>query len=715
MDERHPVAVGLSLLPADDVESATRPLFEEGIVDAVEWSVDFGFDGAPPAWIAARLDEYEARDELYAHGVELSPMSVDWSDEQERWVESLRTACARRRFRHLTEHYGFMTADGFVRGTPLPLPPSRAALDLAKRRFAMLRDVTDLEVGVENLAFAFSREDALAQATFMRRLLDESVGFLLLDVHNLLCQIETFELDPEELLARYPLERVREIHVAGGHVAFPRADPRRRAFRRDSHDESVPDAAFALLERIVSRAPSLEVVILERSDRSLFGTEEAARHRADFRRVVEIVRRAEPLRQDGPATPRADAVDGATSLVSDNDASLARYQRVLLGALGERSELDVARAKLANAAPRYAAHTATFEPRAWEIATHMALEWSAPTPTRDGMAAAIFLAPDTPLVIRSLPRVTPGPGQILLRTEAVGLCGTDLHILRGRFPVPAPIVLGHETVGIVEALGEGVTELELGDRVGASWVQSGCGACARCRAGEVVRCASPTTWVENGGGLSELVVAEASGCTKVAERLSAAEACPLFCAGHTVMSGYLRARPKPGDRVAVLGLGGLGHLAIQIARAEGHDVVALSSRGDKRADALALGASVAPAYDDDPGVALESAGGADIVLATTSSYADVTRVLSGVSLGGRVVVMGLGDGALVLEPMDLIQREVELLFSVQGPRSHLERVLALASAGRVRARLETYPLGLVNRALSRIEQGRVRYRAVITL
>ncbi|HTJ83679.1 MAG TPA: DUF692 family protein, partial [Polyangiaceae bacterium] len=665
MSERPRIAVGLGLLPTDDVRAANEPLFDEGLVDAVEWSVDFGFDGPLPDWLERRLTEYSERDALFAHGVELSPLSVDWAPEQEAWLASLERACRTRRYRHLTEHYGFMTAEGFVRGTPLPLPPSRSALALAARRFEELRSASGLAIGVENLAFAFSRDDAIQQASFVRSWLDATGGFLLLDVHNLLCQLENFGLHTAELLSIYPLDRVREIHVAGGAVTHPRVDPDRRPFRRDSHDESVPPSAFELLAHVLPRCPALEVVILERSDHSLFGREEAERHRADFRELVELVRRSSHL-ESGPETTRGDARPRPLELVADDEGTLADYQRHLLATLGSDASPAEQRARLATPETPYAAHARTFEPRAVEVASAMAREWSQPRPAPGAMTAAVFMGPGAPLVLRGLPRVSPGRGQIVLRPTAVGLCGTDIHILAGRFPVPTPIVLGHETVGVVEALGEGVTGFAEGDLVGTSWVQAGCGACPRCARGETVRCVSPRTWIENGGGLSELVVAEASGATRLPDGLAPELAAPLFCAGHTVMSGYLRARPTPSDRVAVLGVGGLGHLAIQIARAHGHDVVALTSHADKRRDALALGASVAPAYDGNPGEALERAGGANIVLATTSSYADVASVASGLAVGGRLVVMGLGEGTLALEPVDLIQREAEVLFSVQG-------------------------------------------------
>ncbi len=710
------ILCGLSLLPADDLRIASAPLFEEGVVDAVEWSVDFGFaEGGPPAWADALLRSYEARGRLFAHGVELSPMSAKLLPHQRAWLESLEAACAVRRFQHVTEHYGFMTAGDVVRGTPLPLPPSRAALEIACERVALLERTTGVPVGIENLAFAFSADDALAQAEFLRALVSATGAFVLLDVHNLLCQAENFGLDAAALAERLPLDRVREVHVAGGSVVVPRSEPA-RMFRRDSHDEDVPPAALALLEALLPRCPHLELIVLERSDRSTFSAAEAARYRADFHAIRRIAARrteAAAARRDPPARLLETSLTPATDDASELDAC----QRALLTELGSASDPEGARRALdasAALAP-YAAWIRTFEPRALEIGAAMVREWAGRAPGPDEMYAAVFRAPGLPLGLSPLPVPRPGPGQVLLRVAAVGLCGTDVHATEGRFPVPTPIVLGHETVGVVEEVGEGVEEPRPGDRVGLSWVQAGCGACTACRRSEEQRCAAPLTWIENGGGLSELVVAQALGCTRLPDALPFEEAAPLFCAGHVAYSGLLRARPRPGERVAVLGLGGLGHLAVQIARALGHEVFAVTSQEDKLADARTLGAHEALLARGDPGEALQAAGGADIILVTTSCVADAAAAAGGLRVGGRLVLLGLGDGTLELDPADLIFREASIIGAVQGPRAELEALLALAAGGAVRARVEVFPLQLANRALERLARGRVRYRAVVAM
>src|SRR5262249_17352100 len=155
-------------------------------------------------------------------------------------------------------------------------------------------------------------------------------------------------------------------------------------------------------------------------------------------------------------------------------------------------------------------------------------------------------------------------------------------------PVPLPIVPGHEPVGVVESIGPGVKSLKTGDRVGVSWFQAGCGKCLYCQKKLIKFCAEPKTWIANGGGFAEFMVAEAEGCVPLPTDLSWDAAAPAFCGGFSAMSAYRIAKPQPGERIAVLGVGGLGHLAVQIAKAYGHEVVAITNSADKAKDARDL-------------------------------------------------------------------------------------------------------------------------------
>jgi len=331
------------------------------------------------------------------------------------------------------------------------------------------------------------------------------------------------------------------------------------------------------------------------------------------------------------------------------------------------------------------------------------------------MRAAVITQLNQPWKIQDMPDPRPKAGQVLIRMRASGMCGTDIHVHRGHMPVTLPLVAGHEPVGIVAEVGAGVTDLRAGDRVGVSWHQKGCGRCRFCQQGRGKYCPESQTWSDLGGGNADLMLAWASGCTLVPAGLSDEEAAPVFCAGFTVMSGLRNADPRPGDRVAVLGIGGLGHLAIQYARALGLDVVALTGTESKSQEARQLGAHDVVVAKDDLGKALTDAGGADVILATTNSAAHVTSALRGLRPEGRLVNMGALDGPIQADSMQFLSNQVRLVGSMQNNRRDLVEALELGAAGKVKPMLEVYPFEKVNEVRDRLAAGKVRYRAVLKL
>ena len=403
--------------------------------------------------------------------------------------------------------------------------------------------------------------------------------------------------------------------------------------------------------------------------------------------------------------------------MNEDDRSLHRFQVALLEVLAEAAgpEAAIAALRAREEVLPFSAWVDGLEPRAVEVGIFLARQWGAREPKGDApsMKALVLRDVGGALELRDLPIPEPGPGQVRIRVAASGICGTDVHIWRGQYPVPLPIVPGHEPVGTVEALGPGVTALRAGDRVGVPWAQAGCGRCAQCSRGRMRYCAEQRSWVQNGGGHSELMIVEASGCARLPDGLAWEEAAPLLCAGFTAMSGYRNARPRAGDRVAVLGIGGLGHLAIQIARAFGHEVVAITSTESKRAEAIELGADLAIAVGDDAGAALAEVGGADVVLSTSSDTAHASMILSGLRPEGRLVSMGIGAAPLSVDPFLLLANQLSVIGSMQNDPADLADVLELAARGKVRPRVETYPLHLANLAMQRLADGRVRYRAVL--
>jgi D-arabinose 1-dehydrogenase-like Zn-dependent alcohol dehydrogenase len=295
------------------------------------------------------------------------------------------------------------------------------------------------------------------------------------------------------------------------------------------------------------------------------------------------------------------------------------------------------------------------------------------------------------------------------------MCGTDLHVHHGMFGLPLPIVAGHEPVGEIVELGAGVVDFKVGDRVGVHWNQKGCGRCPTCQAGEQAQCAQAQSWMHIGGGNSELMLAWASGCTLLPEGLAYEAAAPIFCAGYTVMSGLRNAEPKPGERVAVLGLGGLGHLALQLSRAVGLETWAITGQADKVKELKAMGASEVLVVGAEPGKAMTDAGGFDVILSTTNSSKQVASAFGSLRRNGRLMSMGATtDGPITLDSMSLLLGQRQIRGSSQDERSDLVEALALVAAGKVKPILETYSITKVNEVRERLKQGKVRYRAVLS-
>lgn len=331
------------------------------------------------------------------------------------------------------------------------------------------------------------------------------------------------------------------------------------------------------------------------------------------------------------------------------------------------------------------------------------------------MRAAVITRVDSPWELREVPDPTPGPGQVVLRVHASGMCFSDVLVHHGLWPVPLPVVAGHEPVGEIAALGPGVTRLRVGDRVGVSWLQKGEGRCTECQSGRPLHCADGQTWMNLGGGNAEYMLAWEAGCTLLPDAISYQEAAVAFCAGFTTMSGLRQGNPRPGDRVAVLGVGGLGHMAVQLSAALGLETLAITSSPDKAEYAKQLGATDAILAGDDPGKALTDAGGADIVLTTTTSAQQVNQVLSGLRYGGRLVTVGITGPLHFDDTTTLLFKQCSIKGATHDNRGDLVEVLDLMAAGKVTPRIETYPLEQVNSVRDRVEAGKVRYRAIVEL
>lgn len=697
--------VGVNLTPTEDLRDAILPLLEEGVVDALEWSVDLGFGGVPD-WADALLAHYAEADRLVGHGVELSLFTVDHAPRRARWMKDMEAQLARYRVQHLSEHFGIMTAGAIVEGTPLPHPRSRAAITIGRMRLAELADRARVPVGLENLALALSRRDVEEQPDFLDALLDPR-GILLLDLHNLLCQAENFGVEPHALLARYPLDRVRELHIAGGAHFTPRQGA---PLRRDDHERDVPEACFDLLDDALGRCPRLGFVMLEYADGMLRTPERMEAFRATFRRVRERVIAYTP--DETPPEPRASPPIETAS--EDEMRTLADAQAAYLETLDEAADETTALAAL-RADPRLASWRdwiTAIEPRALELTHALVARWAERAAASEPDRRAAVLEAPSVLRFRERPAPPLDAGEVRLEVDACGVCGTDLHLFRGRLAADLPLVLGHETVGRVVELGPSVGSLQVGDRVGVPWAQGSCSACAPCRTGRARYCELLRTWVDLGGGHAGTTRAVADACVRIPEAISAVEAAPLFCAGHTVASGLLRARVRPGEHVAVVGIGGLGHLALQIARVLGARVTGVTRSASKRRDILALGAHDV-IVTDTPGPALARVGGADVILVTKARTTEAGPLVHGLRPEGRLVVAGLAFSPLDIDAGELISRGASVRGALGEHRADLEWLVGLAAEGKVRAMIEVHRPARLRTALHRLEDGRVRFRAVI--
>src|SRR6056297_3231171 len=304
-----------------------------------------------------------------------------------------------------------------------------------------------------------------------------------------------------------------------------------------------------------------------------------------------------------------------------------------------------------------------------------------------------------------LPVIT--DSQVLIRIHASGLCYSDIHISDGTLPVPFPVVPGHEPVGEIVEAGSGVTGYRVGDRVGAAALQSTCGRCEWCQSGRHMFCPEQVALgVSVQGAHAEYVAAEADSLVLLPDNLSYEQAAPVLCAGYTVWGGFCRAEPQPTDRVAVLGIGGLGHLAVQYAHACGHRVIAITHSRDKEALVRELGADKVVGSGEE----LMALGGADIVLATGNSTAAMGDAIQGLRPDGRFVAMGVDDQPLPIPMHLLFSRRIKVIGSQHNGMRYLREALDFVADGRVKVLTELYQMEDCTAAEQRIRQCQARFR-----
>jgi len=328
------------------------------------------------------------------------------------------------------------------------------------------------------------------------------------------------------------------------------------------------------------------------------------------------------------------------------------------------------------------------------------------------MQAAVVPVVSGSWEVKDVPKPEPGSNQVLVKMHASGICYTDVHETLGHIPGQFPRILGHEPVGEIVAASPDVVTRKVGDRVGTAWIQSTCGRCEWCQRGRRMFCPYlKSTGIDVPGGHAEYMLMNADATYLIPDNVSYEQAAPIFCAGYTVWSGLRWADPLPHERVAVLGVGGLGHLAVQYAKAAGFTTIAISHSPDKDKMIRDLGADEIVR----DGKSLAAAGGADIILSTSNSTQSMADSIQGLRPDGRLVAMGVGAEPLSISLTDLIVKRIRVIGSQQNGPEYLYEALDFVAQGKVKTIVETYPLAQAPKAYQRVVDGKVRFRAVLTM
>lgn len=317
------------------------------------------------------------------------------------------------------------------------------------------------------------------------------------------------------------------------------------------------------------------------------------------------------------------------------------------------------------------------------------------------------------------PSTAPGIGQVLIAVEACGICGADVGDIEGADPaLQPPRVPGHEVVGRIAALGEHVSCLwKVGQRVGVGRLGGPCGECVQCRQGHFQLCQhQPFVGATCDGGYAEMMLARASGLVSIPDELLAEEAAPLLCAGVATFNALKKCGAQAGDTVAIFGIGGLGHMALQYARRMGFRVVAVGRGSDIAEDALNLGAHVyIDTHEEDAATTLKEMGGAHAIVTTISAPVAVSALMAGLAPQGCLVLLGAGKDPLPVSTGHLVVGERSLLGSITGSPYENEKTLDFSVLAGVRPRIEVMPFEQANEAYQRMKSGDVKFRMVLTI
>lgn len=356
---------------------AALPLFAEAQTEAIEWSFDALYRQQElPNWFEELLQTFGNAGRLTGHGIFFSLFSAKWTREQQQWLDQLRQFTNRFRFDHISEHFGFMTGRDFHKGAPMPVPLTASTLHLGTDRLKRIYDACGVPVGLENLAFATSVSEVWQHGDFLYKLIAPVNGFLILDLHNLYCQLHNFDVAFDELIRAYPLERVREIHISGGSWEQSSTD-HTRTIRRDTHDDTVPQEVFDLLKAALPRCPNVRFVVLEQLGSALNTPEQQVRFRSDFRHMQTII--GLHNQQLKPSIAPDFLPDSEISFLLPDppeDSRLYRQQQELSAILENAPDVATAQRLLqASSLGNTEWNTEKWKPEMLETAMHITQKW----------------------------------------------------------------------------------------------------------------------------------------------------------------------------------------------------------------------------------------------------------------------------------------------------------------------------------------------------
>lgn len=316
------------------------------------------------------------------------------------------------------------------------------------------------------------------------------------------------------------------------------------------------------------------------------------------------------------------------------------------------------------------------------------------------------------------PIPTPADNEVLIKVQACGICHSDALVKDGAFPwIQYPRVPGHEVVGVVEKLGAQVTKWRVGQRVGVGWHGGHCFACEQCRRGDFVLCQNAKVCgISYDGGYAEYLVVPHEAVASIPEELDSAAAAPLLCAGITVFNSLRNSGVRPGGLVAVQGIGGLGHLAVQYAKRMGFRTVAISGTPDKRSLAKELGADeFLNAQEHDVAGELKKMGGADIIMATAPSGDAISSLTGGLGINGKLLVLAATLEPIQVTPLQLIMGRNSIAGWPSGTPKDSEDTLEFSARTQTLPMIETFPLERAEEAYNRMITNKARFRVVLTM